>query len=72
MATVAEIAAVGPRPLADLEIDSVLAVEAAWGRRAHGVKPQTIGEYLDAVDAVHVRYAWRREWLRTHPQGVAS
>lgn len=70
MATVAEITAVVPRPLADLEMDSVLAVEAAWERRAHGVKPQTIPEYLDAVDAVHARYAVRREWLRRHPQGV--
>ncbi|MFD4596812.1 hypothetical protein ACFWPQ_02140 [Streptomyces sp. NPDC058464] len=72
MATVVEITAAGPRPLADLEIDSVLAVEAAWERRSHGRKPQTIPEYLDAVDAVHARYALRREWLRTHPQGVAS
>jgi hypothetical protein len=59
------------RPLADLEVESVLAVEAAWERRSHGVKPQTISEFLDAVDAVHARYALRREWLRTHPQGVA-
>lgn len=72
MATVADIAAVEPRPLADLEIESVLAVEADWERRSHGRKPQTIPEFLDAVDAVHVRYALRREWLRTHPQGVAS
>lgn len=70
MATVAEITVLGPRPLADLEIESVLAVEAAWERRSHGLKPQTIPEYLDAVDAVHARYALRREWLRTHPQGV--
>lgn len=61
-----------PRPLADLEMDSVLAVEAAWEQRSHGLKPQTIGQLLDAVDAVHVRYRIRREWLRRHPQGVAS
>jgi hypothetical protein len=62
--------ATGPRPLADLEMDAVLAVEAAWEARSHGVKPQTIPEFLDAVDAVHVRYRLRREWLRTHPQQV--
>ncbi|MET7688054.1 hypothetical protein ABZT06_08740 [Streptomyces sp. NPDC005483] len=66
MATVAE-----PRPLADLEMDSVLAVEAAWERRSHGRKPWTTAEYLDAVDAVHARYRLRREWLRTHRQGVS-
>lgn len=63
--------ALEPRPLADLEIDSVLAVEAAWGRRSHGVKPQTIGEYLDAVAKVHTRYEAFRQWQRLHPQGVA-
>lgn len=67
MATVIE-----PRALADLEMDSVLAVEALWGRRAHGAKPWTTEEYLDRVDAVHARYGLRREWLRKHPQGVAS
>ena len=66
MATVVE-----PRPLADLEIDSVLAVEAAWESRARGVRPWTTGEYLDAVAKVHARYALFREWQRTHPQGVA-
>lgn len=71
MATAVEIAAVEPRPLADWEMDSVLAVEAAWEMRSHGVKPQTIGEFLDAVDKVHARYSLRREWLRRHPQGVA-
>lgn len=68
MATVAEVE---PRRLEDLEIDSLLAVEAAWGRRAHGVKPQTIPEYLDAVDRVHAQYALRRAWLRSHGQAVA-
>ncbi|MGW2721350.1 hypothetical protein [Streptomyces sp. NPDC001492] len=63
--------AIEPRPLADLEMDSVLAVEALWGRRAHGMKPQTIPEYLDAVDRVHAQYAMRREWLRRHGQVVA-
>lgn len=59
------------RPLADLEVDSVLAVEAAWKRRSHGLKPQTISEFLDAVDRVHAQYELRRQWLRTHQQGVA-
>jgi hypothetical protein len=63
---------VEPRPLADLEMDSVLAVEAAWERRSHGIKPQTIDEYLEAVATVHVRYAHRRRWLAQHEQGVAS
>lgn len=66
MATVLE-----PRPLADLEMDSVLAVEAAWGQRSHGLKPWTTEEFLDAVAAVHTRYNVRREWLRRHPQEVA-
>ena len=65
MATVTE-----PRPLADLEIDSVLAVEAAWGVRARGIRPWTTAEYLDAVAKVHARYAAFREWQRLHPQGV--
>jgi cell division septum initiation protein DivIVA len=65
MATVIE-----PRPLADLEMESVIAVEAAWGRRARGVKPQDIGEFLDAVAKVHARYTAFREWQRKHPQGV--
>lgn len=64
--------ALEPRPLADLEMDSILAVEAAWEARSHGLKPQTIEERLDAVAAVHARYAIRREWLRRHPQGVES
>ncbi|MGW9397256.1 hypothetical protein [Streptomyces sp. NPDC055642] len=64
--------ALEPRPLADLEIDSVLAVEAAWERRSHGMKPWTTEEFLDAVAAVHARYQLRREWLRTHRQGDAT
>jgi hypothetical protein len=66
MATVLE-----PRPLADLEIDSVLAVEAMWEQRSHGRKPWTNAEYLDRVANVHARYELRREWLRRHPQGVS-
>ncbi|MFF4090345.1 hypothetical protein ACFYY9_26215 [Streptomyces nigra] len=62
--------ALEPRPLADLEMDSVLAVEAAWEQRAHGLRPWTTQEFLDAVASVHARYALRREWLRRHPQGV--
>lgn len=58
------------RPLADLEVDSVLAVEAAWERRSRGLKPWTVGEFLDQVAAVHARYAVRREWLRRHPLTV--
>lgn len=61
-----------PRPLADLEIDSVLAVEAAWERRSHGRKPWTTTEFLDAVAKVHARYELRRQWLRTHQQGAAA
>lgn len=61
-----------PRPLADLEIDSVLAVEAAWERRSRGLKPWTTDEFLDQVAAVHARYQRRRHWLRTHPQEAAS
>jgi hypothetical protein len=57
-----------PRPLADLEMDSVLAVEQAMEQRALGLKPWTTDEYLDKVAAVHARYTVRREWLRTHPQ----
>ena len=66
MATVIEA-----RPLADLEMDSVLAVEAAWERRAHGVRPWTTAEYLDAVARVHARYEAFRQWQRIHPQAVA-
>lgn len=67
MATVIE-----SRPLADLEMDSVLAVEAAWQNRAKGVRPWTTTEYLDAVAKVHARYEAYRQWQRLHPQGVAS
>jgi hypothetical protein len=60
------------RPLADLEMASVLAVEAAWEARARGLRPWSTEEYIDAVAAVHARYTIRREWLRRHPQGVAA
>ena len=58
------------RPLADLEMDSVLAVEAAWAARAKGVRPWTTAEYLDAVAKVHARYERFRQWQRIHPQGA--
>lgn len=63
MATVIE-----PRPLADLEQDAVVAVEAEFERRAHGLKPWTFTELIDRIEQVHVRYAHRRRWLDTHPQ----
>ena len=65
-------AAVEPRPLADLEIDSVLAVEAAWEARSHGLKPWTTEEFLDAVAKVHARYETFRQWQRLHPNEAAS
>ena len=58
------------RPLADLEMDSVLAVEAVWEQRSHGRKPWTNTEFLDRVERVHARYNLRREWLRRHAQGA--
>lgn len=61
-----------PRPLADLEEDALIRVEAEWERRARSGKPWTTDEYLDKVAAVHARYNVRREWLRTHPQEVAA
>ncbi|MEU8642325.1 hypothetical protein AB0C91_10445 [Streptomyces sp. NPDC048674] len=63
--------ATASRPLADLEMDSILAVEAAWQHRSHGLKPWTTEEYLNEVAKVHARYTARREWLRRHPKGVA-
>lgn len=55
MATVVE-----PRPLADLEQDDLVRVEQEMARRAHGVKPWTTTEYVDAIEKVHARYtAWR-------------
>lgn len=60
------------RPLADLEMESILAVDKLWEQRAHGLKPWTTEEYLDRIDRVHAHYNRRREWLRTHPQEVAA
>ena len=64
--------ALEPRPLADLEMDSILAVEAALEHRAHGLKPRTIDEHLDAIARVHARYEAYRQWQRLHPQAVTS
>lgn len=50
------------RPLADLEEESLVEVEREWQRRARGPKPWTTAEYLDRIDAVHVRYANFRRW----------
>jgi hypothetical protein len=61
-----------PRPLADLEEDALIRVEAEWQRRARSGKPWTTSEYLDRIDRVHAHYKIRREWLRTHPQEVAA
>jgi hypothetical protein len=41
----------------DLEVAAVAKVEAEFARRAAGLKPWSIREYLDAVAEVHVRYA---------------
>jgi hypothetical protein len=57
MATVIE-----SRPLADLELESLAAVELEWARRAKGAKPWTTTEYLDRIDAVHARYRNFRRW----------
>jgi hypothetical protein len=64
--------AIEPRPLADLEMDSLVAVEAVRESRARGVRPWTNQEYLDAIDAVHARYNLRRTWLRIHEQETTS
>ncbi|MEU6990294.1 hypothetical protein ABZ953_06485 [Streptomyces sp. NPDC046465] len=55
-------AMVAGRPLADLEEESLVAVEQEWGRRAHSAKPWTTEEYLDHVAKVHARYANFRHW----------
>jgi hypothetical protein len=50
----------GPRPIADLEQDAVIAVEQEWQRRALGAKPWTPDEYVDEIEKIHARYAaWR-------------
>lgn len=55
-------AAIAGRPLADLEEESLIAVEQEWQRRARGLKPWTTTEYLERIDAVHTRYANFRRW----------
>lgn len=50
------------RPLADLEEESLIAVDNEWERRAHGARPWSIDEYLDRIAAVHARYANFRRW----------
>lgn len=60
------------RPLADLEQDAIARVETEMARRARGVKPWTTQEYVDAIETVHIRYNYRRQWLRTHEQDTAS
>lgn len=42
--------------LADQETVALVKVEAEFARRAHGVKPWTIREYLNEIEAVHVRF----------------
>ncbi|MFE4420367.1 hypothetical protein [Streptomyces sp. NPDC056817] len=64
--------ATDPRPLADLEQDAIARVETEMARRAKGVKPWTTREYVERIEAVHVRYAQRRHWLRTHEQEAAA
>jgi transposase len=61
-----------PRPLADLEQDALARVEAEFVRRARGARPWTTAEYVDRIEQVHIRFNHRRQWLRTHEQGVAS
>lgn len=59
------------RPLADLEQDALVAVEAEFARRALGAKPWTPAELIDRIEQVHVRYNHRRTWLRTHEQAAS-
>lgn len=42
--------------LADQETAALVAVEAELARRAAGTKPWTIREYLNEIEAVHVRF----------------
>ena len=51
MATVIE-----PRPLADRQLDALIAVEEEWARRAKGARPWTTDEFLDQIDAEHARF----------------
>jgi hypothetical protein len=48
--------AVDPRPLADLEMDALIRVEEEMERRAHGVRPWSIADYLDQNAAEHARF----------------
>lgn len=51
MATVTE-----PRPLADLQEEALIRVEAEWARRAKGARPWTTAEFLDQIDAEYARF----------------
>ncbi|MEU8840001.1 hypothetical protein AB0D97_12840 [Streptomyces roseus] len=42
--------------LADQETAALVEVEIEFARRSCGIKPWTIREYLDAIEAVHVRF----------------
>lgn len=44
------------RPLADLEMDALVRVEAEMARRSHGARPWSIADYLDHNAAVHARF----------------
>lgn len=55
-------AVIAGRPLADLEEESLIAVEREWQRRARGLKPWTTHEYLERIERVHARYANFRRW----------
>ncbi|MFF7329738.1 hypothetical protein [Streptomyces sp. NPDC008150] len=58
--------------LADLEQAAIAAVDVEFARRGHGIKPWTCDEYVNRVEAVHVRYNHRRRWLAAHPQEAAA
>ncbi|MFD4921204.1 hypothetical protein ACFWNE_07770 [Streptomyces goshikiensis] len=46
-----------PTPrLADQEMAALIKVETEFKRRSLGLKPWTTREYLDAIEAVHVRF----------------
>ncbi|MFD9259073.1 hypothetical protein [Streptomyces sp. NPDC059538] len=42
--------------LADQETAALVDVETEFARRAAGVKPWSIAEYLDAIESVHTRF----------------
>lgn len=48
--------ALDSRPLADLEMDALIRVEAEMARRAHSVRPWSIADYLDQNAAEHARF----------------